>query len=49
MSTKGGISARLVDFLSFVFFMSGFASLLYQVALQRLLALHYGLAPSRMS
>ena len=41
MSTKGGTSARLVGALSFVFFMSGFASLLYRVAWQRLLTLHY--------
>ena len=41
MSTRGGTSARLVGVLSFVFFMSGFASLLYRVAWQRLLTLHY--------
>jgi predicted membrane-bound spermidine synthase len=35
-------SQRLISLLSFVFFFSGFSSLIYQVVWQRLLTLHYG-------
>jgi predicted membrane-bound spermidine synthase len=35
-------SSRLTALLGFIFFFSGFASLIYQVVWQRLLTLHYG-------
>jgi spermidine synthase len=35
----------IVPFLSFVFFFSGFAGLIYQVGWQRLLTLYYGVGP----
>ena len=35
----------LIRSLAFIFFLSGFASLIYQVAWQRLLTLHYGVGP----
>ena len=42
---NGLIDMRLAPFLSFVFFFSGFASLIYQVGWQRLLTLYYGVGP----
>ena len=42
---NGLIHTRLAPILSFVFFFSGFASLIYQVAWQRLLTLYYGVGP----
>src|SRR5262245_59213521 len=35
----------LIRSLAFIFFLSGFASLIYQVAWQRLLTIHYGVGP----
>ena len=37
-------TSKLTSFLSFIFFFSGFASLIYQVVWQRILTLHYGMA-----
>ena len=42
MTTSGPFQARMTSFLAFIFFFSGFASLMYQMAWQRLLTLHYG-------
>ena len=41
MSYSGKLRVYLAS-LSFIFFLSGFASLIYQVVWQRLLTLHYG-------
>ena len=37
----------LIRSLAFIFFLSGLASLIYQVAWQRLLTLHYGVGHFR--
>ena len=42
MTTSGPFQARTTSLLAFVFFFSGFASLMYQIAWQRLLTVHYG-------
>jgi spermidine synthase len=42
MSLKGKMPVRLTSLLSFIFFFSGFAALIYQVAWQRLLTVYYG-------
>jgi spermidine synthase len=42
---NGLLDMRRVPFLSFVFFFSGFASLMYQVIWQRVLTLYYGVGP----
>lgn len=42
MTMSGPLQARMTSFLAFIFFFSGFASLMYQIAWQRLLTLHYG-------
>ena len=43
---KNALAARtrILYLLGFIFFFSGFASLIYQVAWQRLLTLYYGVA-----
>ena len=42
MTTSGPFHGRIASFLAFIFFFSGFASLMYQIAWQRLLTLYYG-------
>lgn len=42
MSRERKLPIRLTSLLSFIFFFSGFAALIYQVAWQRLLTVHYG-------
>jgi len=42
VTTSGPLHGRIASFLSFIFFFSGFASLMYQIAWQRLLTLYYG-------
>ena len=42
VTTLDPLHGRVASFLAFVFFFSGFASLMYQIAWQRLLTLYYG-------
>ena len=42
MTTSDPFHGRIASFLAFIFFFSGFASLMYQIAWQRLLTLYYG-------
>jgi len=42
VTTSDPFHGRIASFLAFIFFFSGFASLMYQIAWQRLLTLYYG-------